>query len=85
MLPSLPFPYYIVAVIGLAVLMVVHEAGHYFVARKFGMTRHEVQHRLRTYSFGGTRPKGSPTVFQSRDHPVPCLRADRGDEPLRGE
>lgn len=29
--------YYAVAIIGLAVLMVVHEAGHFFAARRFGL------------------------------------------------
>ncbi len=29
--------YYVVAIIGLAVLMVVHEAGHFFAARRYGM------------------------------------------------
>jgi regulator of sigma E protease len=30
-------PLYVVAILGLALLMVVHEAGHYFAARRFGM------------------------------------------------
>jgi len=29
--------YFVVAILGLAVLMIVHEAGHYFAARAFGM------------------------------------------------
>ena len=29
--------YYVVAIIGLAVLMVVHEAGHFFAARRYGL------------------------------------------------
>jgi regulator of sigma E protease len=54
---------YLVAILGLAVLMIVHEAGHYFAARKFGM-------RVVRFSvgFGPTiwkhRPKNSPTVYQ---------------------
>ncbi|HEY8041661.1 MAG TPA: M50 family metallopeptidase [Polyangiaceae bacterium] len=54
---------YLVAILGLAVLMVVHEAGHYFAARKFGM-------RVVRFSigFGPTlwkhKPKDSPTVYQ---------------------
>jgi regulator of sigma E protease len=54
---------YLVAILGLAVLMVVHEGGHYFAARKFGM-------RVVRFSigFGPTvwkhKPKGSPTVYQ---------------------
>jgi regulator of sigma E protease len=53
----------LVAILGLAVLMIVHEAGHYFAARKFGM-------RVVRFSigFGPTlwkhRPKDSPTVYQ---------------------
>jgi regulator of sigma E protease len=53
----------LVAILGLAVLMVVHEAGHYFAARRFGM-------RVIRFSigFGPTiwkhKPKDSPTVYQ---------------------
>jgi len=57
------FAYAIVAILGLALLMVVHESGHYLAARRFGM-------RVTKFSigFGPTlwkhRPKGSPTTFQ---------------------
>src|SRR5580698_10201080 len=53
----------LVAILGLALLMIVHEAGHYFAARRFGM-------RVVRFSvgFGPTlwkhRPKDSPTVYQ---------------------
>ncbi len=55
--------YALIAILGLAVLMVVHEGGHYLAARRFGM-------RVTRFSigFGPTlwkhRPKGSPTTFQ---------------------
>jgi len=55
--------YALIAILGLAVLMVVHESGHYLAARRFGM-------RVTKFSigFGPTlwkhRPKGSPTTFQ---------------------
>jgi regulator of sigma E protease len=55
--------HYVIAALGLAILMVVHEGGHYLAARRFGM-------RVIKFSigFGPTlwkhRPKGSPTVFQ---------------------
>jgi regulator of sigma E protease len=55
--------YVVIAILGLAVLMVVHEGGHYLVARRFRM-------RVTKFSigFGPTlwkkRPKGSPTTFQ---------------------
>jgi regulator of sigma E protease len=55
--------YALIAIFGLAVLMVVHESGHYLAARRFGM-------RVTKFSigFGPTlwkhRPKGSPTTFQ---------------------
>jgi regulator of sigma E protease len=54
---------YLVAILGLAVLMVVHESGHYFAARKFGM-------RVVRFSigFGPTvwrhKPPESDTVYQ---------------------
>ena len=54
---------YLVAILGLAVLMVVHETGHYLAARKFGM-------RVVRFSigFGPTiwkhKPKESATVYQ---------------------
>ncbi|HVJ92578.1 MAG TPA: M50 family metallopeptidase [Labilithrix sp.] len=55
--------YALIAILGLAVLMVVHEGGHYLAARRFGM-------RVTKFSigFGPTlwkhQPKGSPTTFQ---------------------
>jgi regulator of sigma E protease len=55
--------YAVIAILGLALLMVVHEGGHYLAARRFGM-------RVTKFSigFGPTmwkhRPKGSPTTFQ---------------------
>ena len=54
---------YLLAILGLALLMIVHEGGHYLAARKFGM-------RVTKFSigFGPTlfkhRPKDSPTTFQ---------------------
>jgi regulator of sigma E protease len=54
---------YLVAILGLAVLMVAHESGHYFAARKFGM-------RVIRFSigFGPTiwrhKPPKSDTVYQ---------------------
>src|SRR5437879_2590607 len=55
--------FYVIAALGLAMLMVVHEGGHYLAARKFGM-------RVVKFSigFGPTlwrhKPKGSPTIYQ---------------------
>ncbi len=43
---------WVVALLGLALLMVVHEAGHYFAARRFGM-------RVKTFSIGF-----GPTLFK---------------------
>jgi regulator of sigma E protease len=54
---------YLVAALGLAVLMIVHEGGHYLAARRCGM-------RVQKFSigFGPTlyrhRPSGSPTTYQ---------------------
>jgi regulator of sigma E protease len=59
----MPVSLYVIAALGLAVLMIVHEGGHYLAARKFGM-------RVIKFSigFGPTlyrhQPKGSPTVYQ---------------------
>src|SRR3984957_20838007 len=53
----------LVAILGLAVLMIVHEGGHYVAARRFGM-------RVVRFSigFGPTlwrhKPKDSPTIYQ---------------------
>jgi regulator of sigma E protease len=53
----------LLAIFGLVILMIVHESGHYFAARRFGM-------RVETFSlgFGPTiwkyKPKNSPTTFQ---------------------
>ncbi len=55
--------YNVVAALGLALLMVVHEGGHYLAARRYGM-------RVVKFSIGfGPRiwhrqPEGSPTTFQ---------------------
>lgn len=55
--------YVLVAILGLAFLMVVHEAGHFLVARWFGM-------RVTRFSIGfgpaiwKKQPKGSPTTYQ---------------------
>jgi regulator of sigma E protease len=55
--------YYVLAALGLALLMIVHEGGHYVAARKFGM-------RVVKFSigFGPTlwkhKGKNSPTVYQ---------------------
>jgi regulator of sigma E protease len=55
--------FFLVSILGLAVLMIVHEGGHYFAARYFGM-------RVIRFSigFGPTlwkhKPKDSPTVYQ---------------------
>jgi regulator of sigma E protease len=54
---------YLVAILGLGVLMVVHEAGHFFAARRYGM-------RVVRFSIGigpniwKYKPKDSPTVYQ---------------------
>jgi regulator of sigma E protease len=53
----------LVAILGLVVLMIVHEGGHFLAARRFGM-------RVTRFSigFGPTlwkyKPKDSPTVYQ---------------------
>lgn len=52
-----------IAVLGISLLVIIHESGHYFAARAFGM-------RVLRYSIGlGTplwryKPKNSPTTFQ---------------------
>ncbi len=56
-------PYYIAGIFGISLLVIVHECGHYFVARAFGM-------RVLRFSIGlgpaivRYTPKGSPTTFQ---------------------
>jgi len=55
--------FYVVSALGLALLMVVHEAGHLLAARKFGM-------RVVKFSIGfgpvlyRQQPRGSETVYQ---------------------
>jgi regulator of sigma E protease len=55
--------YVLAAIVGLGILMVVHETGHYLAARAFGM-------RVIKFSLGMApvlwrfRPKNSPTTFQ---------------------
>ncbi len=54
---------YVWGILGLSVLVLIHEAGHYFVARAFGMT--VVRFSI---GFGPTlvkyQPRNSPTTFQ---------------------
>lgn len=53
----------VLAIFGISLLVIVHEAGHYFMARAFGI-------RVTRFSIGfgpvlaKYQPKGSPTVFQ---------------------
>ena len=53
----------LIAILGISLLVIVHEAGHYFAARAFGM-------RVTRFSVGfgpvlaSYQPKGSPTTFQ---------------------
>ncbi len=53
---------YLVGILGIAALIVIHEAGHFFVARAFGM-------RVRRFSLGffkplvEWKPKGSETTY----------------------
>ena len=55
--------FYVIAILGLAFLMVVHETGHFLAARYFGL-------RVKTFSIGfgpaiyKHQPKGSPTTYQ---------------------
>ena len=55
--------YILLAILGLSILVIVHETGHYLVARAFGM-------RVTRYSIGlgpalfRYKPKNSPTTFQ---------------------
>jgi regulator of sigma E protease len=61
--------YLVVAILGLSTLIIIHEFGHFIVARAFGM-------RARVFSvgFGPTvaqwRPKGGETVYQIAAIPV---------------
>lgn len=62
-------PFYFAAILGITFLVVVHESGHYFAARAFGM-------RVLRYSLGfgpviaKFQPKDSPTVFQISAIPI---------------
>lgn len=55
--------HWLTSLLGIALLMIVHESGHYFVARAFGM-------RVERFAIGigptiwRHQPKGSDTVFQ---------------------
>jgi regulator of sigma E protease len=59
----LDMPQILLAIAGLSLLVIVHEAGHYLIARAFGI-------RVARFSIGigpaivTYRAKGSPTVFQ---------------------
>ncbi|MBK8171836.1 MAG: RIP metalloprotease RseP [Sandaracinaceae bacterium] len=61
--------HYAIAILGISLLVIVHEAGHYAVARLFGM-------RVLRFSVGfgppliRYQPKNSPTIFQVCAIPV---------------
>lgn len=71
----------LLAVFGISLLMIVHEAGHYLMARATGM-------RVVTFSigFGPTivrfRPKGSPTTFKICLVPLLAYVRIAGSNPL---
>lgn len=60
---------YLFAILGITLLVVIHESGHYLVARAFGM-------RVLRYSLGfgpviaKFQPKGSDTIFQVSAIPI---------------
>ena len=58
----------LLAILGLSLLVIVHEAGHYFAARAFGMrvTQFSIGFGPSLFSF---TPKGSDTTFQLRAIP----------------
>ena len=58
----------LLAILGLSLLVIVHEAGHYFAARAFGMrvTQFSIGFGPSLFSF---QPKGSDTTFQLRAIP----------------
>ncbi len=60
---SMSVAQYVLAALGLAVLMVVHEWGHYFAAKRFGMrvTRFSIGFGPRIWKY---QRKNDPTVFQ---------------------
>lgn len=55
--------FYVVGILGIALLMVVHESGHFLAARRFGMrvTRFSIGFGPRIFKH---QPKGSDTTFQ---------------------
>jgi regulator of sigma E protease len=81
----------LIAILGLSLLVIVHEAGHYFAARAFGMkvTQFSIGFGPSLVSF---TPKGSDTTFQLRAIPFmayvviagmnPAEEVDGNDEHL---
>lgn len=71
----------VLAVLAISLLMIVHEAGHYFAARASGL-------RVTTFSIGfgpalfTHRPKGSPTVFKVCVIPLLAYVRIAGANPL---
>ena len=72
----------LVSILGLSLLAIVHEGGHYLAARAFGM-------RVTRFSigFGPTlvsyKPKEQPDHVSDLRDPVLGVRDDRGHEPGR--
>ncbi len=54
---------FLLIIVGISILVIVHETGHYLAARAFGMrvTRYSIGFGPTLFKF---QPKGSPTTFQ---------------------
>src|SRR4051812_42386713 len=82
-MPGAEWLVYLVVIAAISLMVIVHESGHYFMARAFGM-------RVLRFSIGigpaifKYQRKGSPTIFQVCVVPF-RLRAGRRDEPDRGD
>ena len=80
-LPTMPPQYYLLAALAFSLLVIIHELGHFLVARAFGM-------RARVFSIGfgppiaQWRPKGSETLVQVAAVPILAYVNIAGMNPL---
>jgi regulator of sigma E protease len=80
-LPTMPPQYYLLAALAFSLLVIIHELGHFLVARAFGM-------RARVFSIGfgpplvQWRPKGSETIVQVAAVPILAYVNIAGMNPL---
>ena len=87
MLPKMPWYLYLIGALGLALLMIVHEGGHFLAARAYGMrvTKFSIGFGPTMVSFTCPAFRVGGVVFKLQPRQVGCRRMSRkGDGSTSG-